>query len=221
MKAIWRLASITMFVVAIGGIAACAKDNGDANKRTFALKYIDERQAGELFRTYAPWPDVMVQMSAADSTRTLQVTAPPEKMAEIEKLIAKYDVPAPDAHLFFQVIEADGFTTKDPEIADVEAALRGVFKFTGYRLLASAAINSRTPGSFDQWAGGEYMLSGQVSATRATDAVNLDINLATKAGPPMLRTSVTIPNGQIVVVGSSRPDASKPTVILVVRTKKE
>lgn len=206
-----------MLAIVISGAAACRSDSG-APTRTFVLKYLDAKQAGELVRQHAPSPGVMVSIDSARGTLT--ISAPGSELDQVAQVIAKYDVPTPDTHLYFQVIEADGFTTKDPEIAEVETALRSVFKFTGYRLVASAAINTRAPGSFEQWAGGSYLLRGTVSPPQSPDVVNLDISLRDRS-MPLLTTSVTIPGGQVVVVGSSRPDASKPTVILVVRTKKE
>jgi type II secretory pathway component GspD/PulD (secretin) len=202
-----------------GAVAGCSRDGG-MPKRTFALKYLSAEDAGLLVRDYVP-PEGAIQLRGdSGKAGVITVSAPSSRLDQIAQIIAKFDAPAPDAHLFFQVIEADGFTTKDPEIADVEAALRDVFKFTGYRLVASAAINSRSPGSFEQWVGGTYVLQGQISAPKRPGAVNLDISLGTR-NLPMLTTSVTIPDGQVVVVGSSRPDASKPTLILVVRTKNE
>jgi hypothetical protein len=141
--------------------------------------------------------------------------------------IAPVRVAAQSPVLRFQIVEADGFTETDPAIADVRDALRELFRFRGYRLAAEAVIRVNG-GSFSQdvatTSGPTYRLTAEHVALIRGDgpqAGNVSINnlgLWIGEDQRVLQTSLTVPVGQTVVVGSARPSNSGPTLILVVRT---
>ena len=139
--------------------------------------------------------------------------------------------------LTFHLVEADGFADEDPEISDVVSELRQLFSFRGYRLLSTSVFNvgllptSRgTSGDGSQRiipSGSETPLTimASISSRRSTGAVRATVTLAevvTQADffaprpTPLLEASVTMRDGQSVVLGSARRTPGEPVLILVV-----
>lgn len=136
-----------------------------------------------------------------------------------------------NVQLVFHLVEADGFTDDDPEISDVVAELRKLFNFQGYRLLSTSVLNvglARTSNFTVGGAGSQrivaddsetpLVLSADVSARRSTGNVRAKVTLTEVMGlqGPLLQASVTIRDGQRVVLGSARRSAGEPVLILIV-----
>ncbi|MGH7502745.1 MAG: hypothetical protein ACREL7_13440 [Longimicrobiales bacterium] len=132
--------------------------------------------------------------------------------------------------LRFQIIQADGFTETDPAIADVSEVLRELFRFRGYRLAAESVVRVMSGAKFLQKTsdheGVEYVIQGDamMHGDGRSDSVRLGVELwreRPQAGGPtsvqLIQTSLTVPIGQTVVVGSARTSPDVPTTILVVR----
>ena len=144
-------------------------------------------------------------------------------------VIEQHDRSQPTVTLRFQIIEADGFTATDPAIADVEATLRKLFRFDGYRLLAEGVMSNVMSGSDVSQkvrAGDrEFVIQTDVRATsRVPEGVSTaDLRVVLMENPPngstdfLLQTGVRVPDGQTVVIGNAVPSSSDRTVILVVR----
>lgn len=197
---------------------ACA--NRGTDTRTFELTHLDPEAAAELIRPYVPDAAVVVRES---QPRVLTVAASPARLEQIADLLERYDVPAPDARLSFQLIEADGFTDVDPAIADVEAVLRDLFRFHGYRLIAEAMVTARSRSTTMQQllATGNVPLTlavgvGEITSGNGASAVDLSVSLDGRGGT-VLSTRVVVPGGQTVVLGSARPLEERGALILVVR----
>jgi hypothetical protein len=135
-------------------------------------------------------------------------------------------VHAQSVTLRFQIIEADGFTETDPAIEDVQEALAGLFRFQGYRLAAEAVITAGGGGSFSQTLASRgdqvYRITANGAAFPAAGQDSgpfhiKDLVLWTDEHTPVLETSLSVPVGQTVVVGSARASSEEPTLILVVR----
>ena len=144
--------------------------------------------------------------------------------------------------LTFHLIEADSFADEDPEISDVVTELRKLFNFQGYRLLSTSIFNvgmlagssGRSTGGF----GSQRIISGDsatpltISATLSsrgsTGVVRATVTLTdaitrprvvfgdSEEQLPLLEASVTMRDGQRVVLGSARRTAEEPVLILVV-----
>ena len=131
--------------------------------------------------------------------------------------------------LRFQIIHADGFTETDPAIADVSEVLRELFRFRGYRLAAESVVRVTAGADFRQTTadgdGVEYVIEGNANmrGDNRSNSVRLGVNLLRSVPGPdgrttqLIQTSLTVPVGQTVVVGSARTSPDVPTVILVVR----
>lgn len=142
--------------------------------------------------------------------------------------------------LTFHLVEADGFADEDPEISDVVSELRQLFNFRGYRLLSTSVFNvgllpnSRgTSGDGSQRiipSGSETPLTimASISSRRSTGAVRAQVTLTDATERPrvitgesteplpLLEASVTMRDGQSVVLGSARRAPDEPVLILVV-----
>ncbi len=129
------------------------------------------------------------------------------------------------AVLHFQIIEADGFTARDPAIQDVEKALRSLFKFNGYRLAADAMVRVTSGSKFEQTVVGEdetttFVIQGEIGEIlEKPGAGTIPMRVELWAGHSIkaLTTSVIVPFGQTVVVGTAKPIAKRAALILVVR----
>ena len=148
--------------------------------------------------------------------------------------------------LTFHLVEADGFTDQDPEISDVVDELMSIFNFQGYRLLSTSVFNvgltrlrptvpdATGVGSQRIFPGDsetQLTIMASVSARRSTGTVRARVTLTDEiwrnaggeAGVilgaerhPLLEASVTIRDGQRVVLGSARRAPGAPVLILVV-----
>ncbi len=147
--------------------------------------------------------------------------------------------------LTFHLVQADGFTDEDPEISEVVSELRKLFNFQGYRLLSTSVFNvGLAPSSSGNTATGHGLqrtfpgdsntpltIMAEVRAVRATGSVRAKVTLTDATTRlrnrdsffgseherlPLLETSVTIRDGQRVVVGTPRRSADEPVLFLVV-----
>ena len=144
--------------------------------------------------------------------------------------------------LTFHLVQADGFTETDPAISDVVSELRKLFNFEGYRLLATSVFNvgliRNRQGSHVTGEGSQrivagdsetpFTISADVSSPRSTGTVRarvaltdvitrqLNPRVGSTERAPLLEASVTIRDGQTVVLGSARRNAHEPVLILVV-----
>ena len=142
----------------------------------------------------------------------------------------------------FYLVQADGFTEQDPEIADVVHELRKLFNFRGYRLLSTPILNIvlENRSGLSRWDGSgtqrivvgdsdePWELSLDVRAMPpSSPTIRVDVSL-TSVVPWRIRenarrdpvevyleASVTIRDGQTVVLGSTRTSAEEPVLILV------
>lgn len=140
----------------------------------------------------------------------------------------------------FHLVQADGFTDEDPEISDVVSELRMAFNFRGYRLLSTSVLNvglelpyrgSPTvtgrgsqrifPDDYEK----PLTISAEVSAHRSTGTIRAEVALTDlivwgptgdPISPPLLGASVTMRDGQRVLLGSARRSADEPVLILIV-----
>lgn len=143
--------------------------------------------------------------------------------------------------LIFHLVQADGFTEQDPEIADVVTELRKLFNFKGYRLLSTSVQNvvlerhysGRLDGSGTQRivvgdSAEPWALSVDVTAHPSSPTMRVAVRLTSVVAwsirehatrdpvETYLEASVTVRGGQKVVLGSTRPSAEEPALILVV-----
>lgn len=156
--------------------------------------------------------------------------------------------PIQNVLLTFHLVQADGFTDDDPEISDVVTELRRLFNFRGYRLLSTSVFNvgvapqapgaNTLRGSGSQRiipVGSETPLIVQTDVTALSSAtartVRATVRLkevttrrfgvleAETAQLPLLEASVTMRDGQRVVLGTAFRSADEPVLILIVTAR--
>lgn len=157
--------------------------------------------------------------------------------------------PAPDIHnvlLTFHLVQADGFTDEDPEISHVVSELRKLFNFEGYRLLSTSIFNigMERRGTSRTYVSGDGLqrifpvdsetpltIEAEVSSRRSPPGtVRASVTLTGQTTErvtefsftrelPLLEASVTIRDGQTMVVGSPRRTAGEPVLFLIVTTR--
>ena len=118
-------------------------------------------------------------------------------------------------------------TAADPAISAVEAELRRLFRFEGYRLVAETQVGGIQGTGIRQAVGsaaGEeaFMIQAGVTEVRTgaeTVTVTLDVGLGASGVGQILETSVTIPAGHSVVLGTANAPAFTGALILVVRAE--
>lgn len=214
---------IATFALA-GLILAAACTSGSTETRTFDLKRLNANDAERLVSLYVPGDTNNIRVTYDPSAIT--VSAPPAALKAVEEILNRYDR-APTSNnvvLHFQIIAADDFTTTDTAIAAVESSLRQVFRYRGYRLVADAVLRGTPHSDVSQMIIGSdrvpYNLRSEVGRIAAEDSaksVQLAISLAPYNQAPALRSSVNVPDGQTVIVGSARLGRDQPAIILVVR----
>jgi hypothetical protein len=209
--------------------AACGAGPGNRlETRTFSLESLSPEAAVSLLEPYILSEGATIR-AAPGNVRAITVRERPEILGRIEATLAELDrAAAPAVALHFQIIEAGGFDTADPRIADVEAALRELFRFQGYRLAGEGLLHVRRFGDFNQRVGNvwtsdmPFYLQGHVRDIRHTGdgggSVSLDIQIFYGDSDPFFSTKLTVPLGQTFVIGSGKPLSSRhSTYILAVR----
>lgn len=202
-------------------LAAC--DRGRLEVRTFELSHLGSGEALELIRPYVYTERRNAPGAATTIDGALSVRELPENLERIAAVLAEFDEARRDVELYFQLIEADGFSGSDPRIADVEAELREVFQFQGYRLVAEAfALASDGSELLQRMRAADtmYAITGRVFATTPSSVVLDEITLWDEAGSDQhLRTTVTLQRGQTLVLGASPKPGSSATLLLTVRAE--
>lgn len=135
-----------------------------------------------------------------------------------------------NVRLVFQLVEADGFRDEDPAIADVVTQLREVFRFQGYRLASTGLLNSHPDGEGQtRLTGGErggYLVDVALEPVFERDSqggpvpsdrVRIAVELFHEQEGPAMRATVSVRDGQTMVLGSTRT-RDGTAIILVMRT---
>lgn len=188
---------------------------------TFRIQHMDHNEVMGLIDAYV-WGEregAGGAMSFSEGAVTVRETH--DNLRRIRETLAEFDRPREDVQLFFQLIEADGFTDNDPRIAEVEVELRKLFQFQGYRLAAEAAVTAADGTEIMQGmrsSDGLYEVSAHVRRTSSGQLRLADVNLHSSEGWA-LTTSVSLRAGQTIVLGSTPKGDSNATLFLTVRAE--
>lgn len=187
--------------------------------RTFTLEGVSPMEAANIIDAYVyrDRPHNPGMISADRNMLSVRETA--DNLDRIGRVIDELNAgagTAPETTLHFQLVEADGASETDPRIADVEAQLRKVLRFDGYRLLGEAFVTTQA-GPIDQPIrtpdGGEYRIEGTFGEGYEVTGNNINVvdsnrelslTFSTGGGSVLLRSTVNIRDGQTIVLGSTR-----------------
>jgi hypothetical protein len=223
-----RIRTILPILAAIAA-AGCGWTSGqDLETRTFRLEHMSVASAIRLIEPYVRSEHAALTSPEGGNIGAITVRETPDALDRIGAMLAEYDVPRPTVTLHFQVIEANGFQTSDASIAEVEAALRELFRFRGYRLVAEGVVMGTADSRVQQALGGgdrlffieTWLLS--VPRTDSSGAVQLSVKMAEPArgmiGRELLETTVGVPLGQTMVIGTAPENGGEAgALILTVR----
>jgi hypothetical protein len=213
--------------LALPGLLLLAAACGRAPRldtRTFELRHLTGNEAAEMVSPYVYVDRQGAEGRLSYSGNTFTVRETPDNLERIERVLAEYDRPRPTVRLHFQIIQANGAARTDPAIADVEAVLRRLFRFAGYRLVAQAVAGGREDSEFSQTLmGGEtlYAIAGSIQQVRTsgdsgTVAVTVRL-LQLHPTQELLSTSVNLRAGQTAVLGNAQISSRGGTLILSVK----
>ena len=216
-----RCTHLALWPAALAFFYACG-GGPDLDTRTFELQYLEPGEAVEMVTpyVYADRAEAPGIVRAFSGGLTVRETA--DNLDRIGRVLAEYDRAKPGVRLIFQIIEADGPGEPDPRIQEVEAALRELFRFEGYRLVAETNMAAMEgTGSSQQLHDGmrELFIAANVHEIRGTTdraSVVLSVELVLQSIGNAISTSMAVPVGQTVVLGSTKP-IDQPTLILTVR----
>ncbi len=207
--------------------------------RTISLQYLSNADAAKLASPYVPMGYTRAGVfEAGNAVHAITVVAPVGAFVRIDSVVRANDRAPATVTLRLQIIAASDSLVRDPSISELDAELSNLFRFKGYRLLSqnSVSVNDgssflavmRGPGSdqltvdgmvtgFRRDGGKSVQVSIQLSHnSRQADMVGGKVQTGLLR-QELLRTGLTIPIGQTVVVGSAMTGGSTPAIILTVR----
>lgn len=202
----------------------------ELDTRTFALTHLDPFEAQSLIAPYVYGDRAEAAGAISVASGAITVRETPDNLQKIERVIAQYDVERPGIQLHFQLIQA--FQTipaaeampTDPRIGTVEAELRKLFQFQGYRLAGEAVVYALDGSEISQTLSGakmpagvaqEYMVEARVRRGPENGLRLEDVSLYSTGGRK-LRTTVNVRPGQTLVLGSSSMEGTTGTFFLTV-----
>jgi hypothetical protein len=209
-----------------------AVHQGDLVVKTIPLHHLTSGQAAKLLSPYSVTPGGgAFEVPGLPAVTIREV---PRVYNEMMGVLEKYDREPATVVLNFQLVAAEPTNTRDPAVANIDSLLRGVLKFSGYRLLGTAVATTGEDHLVSQTiAGDSETLSLQVSVTDIrVDGNNASVKLGvalerpavqattTSSGKPqslLLTTTVTVPVGQTVLLGTSASENGQRALILTVR----
>jgi hypothetical protein len=185
--------------------------------RTFELKYL---RGGEAERMVGPYvyidrPTAKGMISYTDGTLTVRET--PDNLDRIARVLAQYDRPLPLVRLTFHLIQADGAATSDPAIADVEASLRQLFRFRGYRLVQQGVFSANEGGEVTQQLGsGDYTIAAEIRRVSGNgDSAVVEMRVHLNGRNVRFATDVGVPVGKTAVLGNVGEDPHGTLILTV------
>jgi hypothetical protein len=197
--------------------------------KTVPLHHLSSAEAVKLLSPYIQSPGGGV-FEISSQIRAVTIRETPKVTSEMMAVLNQYDRDPATVTLNFQLIAAENTNTRDPGLAGLDSLLRGVLKYSGYRLLTTSVASASEDGFVTQAlsADGEsFTLQVHVTDVRVEGneaSVHLSVGLVRNAAPakgqapaPVLSTGVTVPVGQTVVLGTSATDTGQRALILTVR----
>jgi len=206
-------------IILLSVLTACGGPQLDT--RTFQLRYLMESAALDIVRPY-----LMDRGTVAVAGRLMTVRDTRDNLERIAGVLAEHDRPPANIRLQFQIIRADGAGPADASIASIEAQLRRLFRFTGYRLLAQSSTVSTGHSGFRLRAtsGNDvYDIEGSLEDALImgdSGSARLTINLASARHGPILNTRLNIRLGHTAVIGG-QPVGEAGALVLAVRAEPE
>lgn len=208
--------------VALLGLLACGRNAVRLETQTFELRYLQAERAASIIDPYVyhDRPGAQGRISVTGNVLTIRETH--DNLERIARVLAQYDRPQPTVQLTFRLIQADGVASVDPAIADLEATLRKLFRFRGYRLVGEGVVSGVEGSEVSQMLGGggsTYELAAEIQrlSTGTGDSASVLLQVHLNLFPGSFQTRVGVPLGKTAVLGNVQGGPSKMALILTVR----
>jgi hypothetical protein len=128
------------------GFAASAQAQSSIETKTIELRHMKPDEAISLLKPYLV--NAGGSVTGVGNMPIVTIRDISENIAKMEKVLAKYDHSPATIRLVFQLIEADtgpkltNASNARPVASDLDATLRSVLRFSGYRLAAQGVATS-------------------------------------------------------------------------------
>jgi hypothetical protein len=196
----------------------CRASQASIETQTFALRYLSLEEAARLVDPYVFSDRAGAPGKLGGSQGALTVRETHDNLARIGRVLAQFDHPRPLVRLTFHLIQADGAPASDPAIADVEAALRKLFRFRGYRLVEEGVFSATEGGNVTQQLGGAgYLIAAEIQRVSGMgDSAIVELSVHLRGRDVQFGTQVGVPAGKTAVLGNVGEDP-RGTLILTVK----
>jgi hypothetical protein len=196
----------------------------EAAVRVFVLKHKRVEEAMLLIR---PHLSESASITLTQKLNAMTVTDRPEKLDQVAKVLASFDVPPRGFTFAVKLVRARADVpagTIASEIGGLGAKLKSLFQFNDYSLIDSAVLRGVEGGRVEARFGTEYQLAFTIrSAGAGNDLVLSPFVLSKLWNPPgqaafikpLYRAAMPVTLAQTLVVGASREEASKSALILI------
>lgn len=214
MKKFWLIALVML-------AAGCRDRTAGMDTRTYELNRLSVDEAIALVTPYIREAGMVygTPSKGGAGPRLITVRERDDRQKVIEDLLKKYDGigEVVDVALDIRVVHANGVTTRDSALMDVEQTLRETFRYRGYRLVGHTSVRTREDTRFAQTvpgAGASYQIEGAVQRVRRfgnEQRVPIEVQLMgglTRVGGLVMpstemKSTVTGVIGKPVVLGQS------------------
>ena len=197
----------------------------EAAVRVYVLKHKRVEEAMLLIR---PHLSESASITLTQKLNAMTVTDRPEKLDQVSKVIASFDVPPRGFTFAVKLVRARADVpagTIASEIGGLGTKLKSLFQFNDYSLIDSAVLRGVEGGRVEARFGTEYQLAFTIRSPGAgNDLVLSPFVLSKLWNPPgqaafikpLYRAAMPVTLAQTLVVGASREEASKSALILIV-----
>jgi len=198
--------------------------------RQYTLRTIDTREAVSLLMPFVPFGNGGGVWASGESV--ISVVGVKRTLAVADSVLQSYDHAPATLVLQFMLIAASDSAVNDPRIGEVDRELRRLLRFNGYRRLVEATSvvseRNRFTSTMSTADLGEFTVSGTVKSVsdgRVGVAIGLHggttgVMMGVSVSPnvrELLSTSLTVPLGQTVVLGTAAGEKGVAALILTVR----
>ncbi len=218
---------VALIAVSVGALfMGCERDS--LVVRTFTLERLDAEAAYGLVDPYVYGDRDGNPGTIGISEGLITVRELPENLDRIAEVLEEFDRARAAVRLHFQLIQANGFDDPDESIQAVEAELRKLLRYDGYRLVGETELQLREGGGGQQTLEGtledvspgdsQFNLNafvGMVSTSEQRSTVELEVGLE-HFNRNILNTSVNAASGQSLVLGTTSALVGGGALILVV-----
>lgn len=196
----------------------------EAAVRVYVLKHKRVEEAMLLIR---PHLSESASITLTQKLNAMTVTDRPEKLDQISKVLASFDVPPRGFTFAVKLVRARADVPSGSiasEIGGLGTKLKSLFQFNDYSLIDSAVLRGVEGGRVETRFGTEYQLGFTIRSPGAgNDLVLSPFVLSKLWNPPgqaaflkpLYRAAMPVTLAQTLVVGASRDEASKSALILI------